>query len=279
MADAPILQSLEDPADLRALPADKLPALAAAGQSASRLAALAGQFAGRRLDEEREVARLLAESCRLDPSGYADLDPAPLRRVPDHAGRAALARLILAIGGGGYAPPPEKTARVLDWLRGGEGRQSMTLGRCRFSRRVDGVSVCRESRGLPEFVSVRPGTRLVWDRRFEMTFATGAPGDPLWRDLRLGALGRDGWAEVVGEEPELRKARIPYAARLVLPAVRDSEGVIEVPHLDFRRHESASREAIVKAADFAPRNTLSGSGFCLARPVSSTISSGVVETA
>jgi tRNA(Ile)-lysidine synthase len=256
-----------------------LPALTLAGYPAGRLAGLVEGFARRRIDEERKVAGLLAASCRLDPAGYADLDAVPWRRVTGNLGGAALARIILAIGGGSYAPRPEKIAKVLAWLRDDMAGPPITLGRCRFARRIDRITVCRESRGLPEPVAARPAARIRWDRRFDVVFATASGKAARWPGLSLGALGRDGWAEIVGQRPELREVQIPFAARLVLPAIRDSEGVLKVPHLGFSRPGAAVPADVVRRADFAPWNTLSGVGFCLAHEVSSIISSGVVEPA
>ena len=257
---------------------DWLPALAFAGCPPRRLAALAADFAETRVKVERRAASLIATSCRVDPAGYALLDAGPWENASDAAASLALARLILTLGGGIYAPRPDKTGKVLERLRSGTGEISSTLGRCRFVGRGGSVLVCRESRGLPVCSNLRPGERVVWDRRFVIRFA-GRSGGTLPDDFSLSALGRGGWGEVVAERPELRAARIPYAVRVVLPAIRDSQGVLEVPHLGYRRPGTESRGAIVANARFAPLNTFSGNGFCLARAVSSTISSGVVDLA
>lgn len=257
---------------------DWLPALNFAGYPPSRLAALAAGFAERRLEIEREATGLIAESCRLDPAGYARLDTGAWASASGEAAKLALDRIILTVGGGVYPPRPEKAGKILDVLRGGTGAASSTLGRCRFLRHGGMVLICRESRGLPVSTGLLPGGRVLWDRRFAVRLADEA-GDAIRNGVSVSALGREGWAEVVAERPELRSTRLPYAARIVLPAIRDSQGVLEVPHLGFRRPGTKAREPVVADVGFAPANTLSGNGFCLAWAVSSTISSGVAELA
>ena len=257
---------------------DWLPALAFAGYPPHRLTALAAGFAETRVEVERRAASLIAAGCRVDPAGYALLDAEPWANAPDEVASLALARLILTLGGGVYAPRQDKIGKILERLRSGAGEVSSTLGRCRFAGRGGSVLVCRESRDLPVCSDLRPRDRVVWDRRFVIRFAGGV-GGTIPGDFSVSALGRGGWVEVVAERPELRAARIPYAVRVVLPAIRDSRGVLEVPHLGYRRPGTESREPVVVNARFAPLNTLSGNGFCLAWAVSSTISSGVVELA
>jgi len=251
-----------------------LPALSAAGHSPPALARTAGAFGRRRRDGERRIAALLARACALYPAGYARLDAKEIVAAPPAVAAGAVARVLVAVGGVAYAPAARKLEALMGWFGRADGAPSATLSRCRCQRRGDEVVVCREGRRLPPPVPIAPGERGVWDGRFDVD-ARGGRGEGNRQDgVWLSALGRDGWAEIVAVEAELRDTPIPYAARLTLPALRDAEGVVAVPHLEFRRLRDPEPACFTVTIRFSPRNSLSGAGFCLAPIVSSTISVG-----
>jgi len=251
-----------------------LPGLSSKGISPDRIGMEAAGYARRRIEGEAETARLLAATCRVFPAGYARIFTGSWGEVPDPAAMRGLARLTQTIGGGDYAPNREKLGAVLAWMRKDGGPPSATLGGCRFRRRGNEVIVLRESRRLPKPVRVVPHRRLVWDRRFNIVLSESVPDGAV-----LGPLGRAGWNEAVSLAPELRGSPIPHPARLVLPALFDAAGIRDIPILNFHRPENKSGLSAFRSAFFNPRNSLSGTGFCLADGVSSTISSSVMEAA
>ena len=192
---------LDDPANadpryervrLRAL----VPAL-----GAERLAA-AAETAGRaRAALDAAAASLVARAARLDPAGWALLDPAEFRREP--AGPRALRLLLHAIGGDAYAPAPARVEALLAEL----GDRGRTLAHCRTLPWRGGVLVCREARGLPAPAAVAPGRRTRWDR-FVAELGADAP-----RGLEIGPLGADGDAEWA-----------PPPVRASLPSLRRPDG-------------------------------------------------------
>lgn len=273
---------IEDPSNgdqrfRRVLVRSWLPALAGVGYPAARIAEMAAVFGERRAARERVVAGRLAAACHIDPAGFAVMDLPSWRAGDGDIAAAALARILLVVGGGRYAPSPAAVAERVHDLREPSGKTAFTLARCRVIRRNATATVVRESRNLPVPTPVAPGLRLHWDGRYDIAFAGPRSQDRNSDDLWLAPLGRDGWAEAVAMAPDLRDTRIPYTARLTLPAVRDAKGILEIPYLGFRREDGTGAASVVKSCDFAPRNSLSGIGFCLARPVSSTISSSMVE--
>lgn len=250
-----------------------LPALAQAGCGAAHLKGLAETFAAGRAESEAQIAALLARACSLLPTGHATLDRAALAAAPASTTRDALSRVLRTVGGGAYPAARDKVEAVRSWMDGGAGPSSVTLGRCRCLRRSDDILVCRENRHLPAPVAIRPGERIFWDERFDIEIGDAAAGvgTALQGDPMLVPLGREGWAEVLDAAPDRRRSAIPYPARLTLPAVRDSAGIVDVPHLGYRRSREAGMPSMFKKIIFSPRNSLSGVGFCLASRVSRTI--------
>ncbi|MCG8693637.1 MAG: hypothetical protein MI806_20725, partial [Minwuiales bacterium] len=162
---------------------------------------------------------------------FAWLDPRPLAAAPAEVGLRALARLLMTVGGREYTPRLERLERLHERISGGLERGA-TLGVCRLVPRRGQILVVREAAGM-DTCPVRPGARLLWDGRFEITVR--ARGRGTRSDLTLGPLGRDGWAEVCAAVPELRRSPIPAPARPALPSLRDAAGVAAVPHLAYRR--------------------------------------------
>src|SRR5690606_10598418 len=120
-----------------------------------RVRALAAALGPERLAAAAETARLardaldaaaealIARAARVDPAGWATLEPEAFRADP--AGPRALRLLRHAIGGGAYAPAPARTASLLPDL----GRRGRTLGHCRIAPWRGGALICREARDLP----------------------------------------------------------------------------------------------------------------------------------
>jgi tRNA(Ile)-lysidine synthase len=234
------------------------PELEARGLTAARLAATAAHLGRARAALERSVASLLAGAVTLDPSGYAWLAPEPLAGADAETGQRALARVLTAVGGGRYAPRLERLSRLYDRLSGGLGRGA-TLGGCRVLPRRGRLLIVREPAAAAA-VTVTPGLHLQWDGRFEVTLARDA--GCAQGALVLGPLGEAGWAGISGGvEPACAEA-IPAAARTGLPALSDRRGLLEVPHLGYRR--VPDHGALLKKCRFAPECALTGPRFTVA---------------
>jgi len=257
--------SNRDPAFARVRARQWLAALAWAGCGEARLGGLAEAFAARRIDGESRIARLLARACSLSPAGYVMLDPAPVAAAARPTALGALSRVLATVGGGAYPASRAKVEALLSWMADAAGPVSATLARCRCLRRQRDIVVCRESRHLPAPLAVAAGRPMLWDGRFAIEIGDAAEMPT------LGALGGEGWAEVVAVAPDLRRTVIPHPARLCLPALRDSTGIVEVPFLGYRRPSEAPTDRLFAKIVFSPRNSLSSVGFCLASRVSSTI--------
>ena len=118
-------------------------------------------------------------------------------------------------------------------------------------------------------VPVVAGGTLRWDGRFvvELGKAEKAAGEGRGRggkavsDAVLDALGGDGWAEIAGVRPELRSTPIPPPVRPTLPALKDANGVLSVPHLGYRRRSGGAGNLWISGISCAPAQPLAGASF------------------
>jgi len=223
--------------------------LAQAPSGAAQAAAIAsaadelGRFRAR---QERAIADLLARTVSVMPEGSARLDPAPVAAASAEIGWRALAALLATIGGLGYPPRGEAVRKLHADLCAGCLGRGRTLARCRLV--PDGAHwlIVREARGV-EALPPRNGTSIAaWDGRFAIKVKSAAPGGT------IAPLGAAGWAELVAAQPALRATRIPYPARLALPALRDRKGIAAVPSLGYRRPGRPEKTLIAALAPLRP---------------------------
>jgi len=255
--------SNEDLAYARVRIRKALPALAREGLTAARLADTAARLGRARAALEAATVELLAAGAVLSPAGYGVVDAERLAAAPAETGLRALARLLVTVGGGVYGPRLERLERLYGALcrhgRGGAADRGRTLAGCRIlpAPRVLGAGtrllICREPAAIAEPAALDRGPRVHWDGRYLV--AAG----PRCRGLNIGRLGRAGWAELVRAAPELRKTRIPGAVRPSLPAIRDRNGLVAVPHLGYLRERIEGRA--VPAVRLAPHHALGGARY------------------
>ena len=98
-----------------------------------------------------------------------------------------LSAVTAAIGGAAYPPRRERVARLREVL-GAAARRGHTLGGCRFVRWRERILVLRELASAAPPVRLRPGERIVWDRRFEV-MTPPADAQPVYD--RISGLGRE----------------------------------------------------------------------------------------
>ncbi len=202
-----------------------------------------------RIARERDLAVLLVQAVALDAAGFARVDLAALSAAPFELACAALARVALTVGGGEYAPRTARVEGTLGKLLGADPR-ARTLGHCRLVPGKDGrLVVARETAGLAAPVELVEGVKVHWDGRFEAKLVRSRSG------LVLGALGAAGWAGLPRETRLAAAGGVPPAARASLPALRDLDGVVAVPHLFYGRMRYPLDTVEVR---FRPRHALAG---------------------
>ena len=159
-----------------------------------------------RADEDRGLARLMAERARPHPLGFVRFDLGGLDRLP----ALAVERLVLVVSGRTLPPRRERMAHLIDRLSSGDA--AATLGGCLLRRRGGELLVVREPRAAAEIVELEPGQTHRWDGRFDITLSARAGPATLRR------LGADGRTALDG--PSRQRARsVPAAAQQSLPSL------------------------------------------------------------
>jgi tRNA(Ile)-lysidine synthase len=245
--------SNQNPAFARVRMRAALPLLDTLGLPAARQAEAAGALAGPRAALEQAVAEVLGGAVSLHPAGFAWVEPRRLLEAPEEVSRRALGRILLAVGGGAYLPRGERLQALHRRLvEAGAAGVAATLARCRLLPKRGRLLVCRETRD-GERRAIAPGERFLWDGRFSVSRAVEDKSG----ELQIAPLGCAGWTEVRKRAPEVKRSPLPAPVRPSLPALRDAEGVVAVPHLGYARNPRKSCVNIL----FRPANSLSGAGF------------------
>jgi len=172
-----------------------------------------------------------------------------------------LARCLMAIGGGTYAPRLERLARLHGRIADSRLGGGATLSGCRIARHRDRLVVCRELSAAEPPRSLPAGEAVVWDSRFAVTLSVRK--GPRGR-FQVAALGEEGYRAILAQQPDLRGHPIPAVIRPVLPALwaagKGRKGPLAVPHLDYRPRNSQVSVSI----DFVPIHALAASRFTVA---------------
>lgn len=228
--------------------------LAAEGLTHERLAATAARMGRARVALDASIAALLARGVILFAEGYAVVHLAAFETAPDEVALRGLARVVTTVSGRDYPPRLERIERLFQALfrPGADLDAGRTLGGCRVIPRGAQALVCREPAAAGQ-VSAAAGS-LVWDGRFRVVI----DGDT---GCELRRLGRQGWADVVADRPDLRATHVPSAVRPSLPSFWHLDVVVAVPHLSYVREDSGGRLSSVREVSFAPSRPLTGSRF------------------
>ena len=186
------------------------------------------------------------------------LDRAALADAPVDLSRRALERVVGCVGGRRYAPRRTRLAPLLDALRGSGAFAPRTLGGCIVRPAGDFVLVAREAAAIRETAPIVPGAETLWDGRFRVAFAPRAEGRA---PLLLRALGAAGWRTV-------RRAldtppAMPDSVCRSLPALCDDAGVLEAPHLGYRRAGAETAPPVIARIAFAPHRPLAATEFAV----------------
>jgi tRNA(Ile)-lysidine synthase len=244
---------------LRAL----LPLLAAEGLTAERLAATAARLGQARAALAESCAALLAQAVEGDDAGFAYVNLPAFAAAPREVALRALARLLMAFGGQDYTPRYERLCRLADDLFAGL-RGGRTLAGCRILPQGTGQAlILREARDVAPALALGRAP-VTWDGRF--TFALGRRQRGA---LTVGALGDSDARALRAGQPPWELGALPPLALPMLPAVRDAQGLLAVPHLGWRRAAGPSRkrQAVGAVDDYLVTGPLvklrNGAGFTL----------------
>lgn len=231
-------------------------ALRREGLTAPRLARTARRAGHDRAALERACGDALAGCVAPHPAGFFQLDWARWRDLPEAISRRVLIRLLANAGAREFGPRLARVERLCAALLGAYPRHAATLGGCRIVPYRGGILICREPGAARDIVTLGPGAARLWDRRFHVSLARGAE----YRgDCSVGRLGSEGISRLRRQMADqgAALARIPAPARPALPAFRDLDGVLAVPHLNYTRLTVPRRFAAV----FCPVGSVGGGVF------------------
>ncbi|HLJ22084.1 MAG TPA: tRNA lysidine(34) synthetase TilS, partial [Stellaceae bacterium] len=196
--------------------------LATEGLSAKRVAVTLRHLGRARQALETAAAGLLARAVTVHPAGLARLDAAALKRAEAELGLRVLAAVLATMGGADYPPRLERLERLYRALCDDGLDRGRTLGGCLLVPHGTSVLVCREAAEIAEPAALAPGRAVLWDGRFRVLAAKTCP-----EGVTVGGLGQDRGA--LSPDALRRLRALPGAVRPSLPALRDSEGLAEVP--------------------------------------------------
>ncbi len=225
------------------------------GLTARRLADTVLRLGRARSALDHSVANLLARSVMLHPAGFAQVNPNALLAAPDEVSMRALSRCLTTVSGGRYGQRLAKLEGLHQRLRCGL-RRATTSGGCRVIPWKGTLLIVREaSRAAP--VTLPQQGRFQWDGRY-MVALRRVPG----ASFRLGSLGAQGWRQGRASCPGGRSAAVPAPVRATLPALWDSFGLAQVPHLGFIRPGFTNSPLI--RINFSPQRALTVADFTVA---------------
>lgn len=264
-AAARSLEPVSDPSNLdrryaRVRMRERLRLLEAHGVSAAAIAGTARIFGQMRAARERETAALADEIAVLHSEGYATIARAGLASADIEIAGRLVSAVLISVGGLDYGPRRARLDRLMADIRENRDFRPRTLGNCVIHVRGADIQIRREHRTVGDDSLLAPGQQILWDGRFEIGFSD-APG-LCAAGYRLGALGEDGWRQIVARsgDEDLRAYRgIPGPVRYALPAIRHDEKVVEVPQLGYQSRQGV--EKIVETCRFQPRSPLNGHPF------------------
>ncbi|MEJ0062159.1 MAG: tRNA lysidine(34) synthetase TilS [Alphaproteobacteria bacterium] len=218
-------------------------ALAAEGMDAERLADLAGRAALASDALAEYTARLLARAARFDAAGYAELNIEETLKEPEEIRTRALGEILQIIGGAAYPPRHHAMMDVSRALQAGD-MPRRTLHGCEIALADGSCRIIREFSAIRDRNPVKPGETVLWDHRFRVGLAAGAPDG-----LIVAPLGLLDHEKLDSIAPGLRK-KIPMGrVRAAHPALWRGAELWAVPGW----HEYTVIETAL-AGGFACRN-------------------------
>jgi tRNA(Ile)-lysidine synthase len=252
--------SNRDPRFARTRLRSVLPDLAAVGLSRSVLLGAAARMSAARSLLQEAVVELLANSCRVHPTGFAQIERTAVAAAPIEVAVKALARLVTVIGGSARECRAESARRAYERLFR-TGLAVTTLGRCLLLTRGHHLLIYRESRNLPLPCALHPGDTLLWDGRFRLS-AFVPDGIPV--RLHVRPAGKGDLRMLCSNSPKPTGGLPPPLVRRTLPVLCDEWGVAVAPHFDYARDDLAAAQPMVVKAVWRPRQSVTGAGYFLA---------------
>jgi tRNA(Ile)-lysidine synthase len=226
---------------------------AAGGLTIDGAALAVGTMQQQKAAEEALVVRFLSRHAFIDPAGFGSFDRRAFCRLGEDIAWRSLARMVMVLGGRVYPPRSKRLAKVVAAIRS-QTLGGWTLSGCLFEAAAQEISVFREAATCVDEVILDPSAgEVFWDRRFRVA---SPPGDHSFSgQFMIKKLGYAGWCAAVAQDSSLRENKIPFRAKLSLPAVFQGDRLLAVPHLGFTACGSPGRVNFI--SQFDPARSLS----------------------
>ncbi|NVJ98981.1 MAG: tRNA lysidine(34) synthetase TilS [Alphaproteobacteria bacterium] len=194
------------------------------GFRVERLAETAARLRRSRDALEFYEAEWLSRFVNMTSEGHVEFNISAFEKAPEEIVLRGVATCCRFVSGQRYVPRMEKLERARLAMASPDF-SGQTLYGTQFMAVGDGnILMFRELASTEGLMPVKDGAS--WDKRFEISASGDIAG------LEVGALGLEGWSEAVKLWPELRDSDMPFAARLVLPAIFHDGKVCAIPHLN-----------------------------------------------
>jgi tRNA(Ile)-lysidine synthase len=177
---------------------------------------------------ETMVAKDFAETAEIKPEGYAIISRKKFLNLHSEAAYRILAKLIKNIGGDYYKPRFEKLEKLYAQILSNPSLSGVTLGGCNIYSYKNNLNIIREISAVEANINIEQFCEIIWDNRFKCQLA-----DTQFSDLKIGALGQNGLKQVLEKTPDLPLGVLPKKIIYTLPALRNLEKILAVPHICY----------------------------------------------
>ena len=251
--------SNDDPAFDRTHIRRKLAQLPQRRQEVAHIADMASEYAVARAEADEATAAMLSQATQIDPAGFCWLDHRRFLEAPASVGVRGLMQIILAVGGNKYGPRRDSLLTLYETLRQNQLTGGRTLGGCYIAPCGHAILLCREPCASEHVLDMLPGQCLVWDHRFQVTLLGRHSSSG--HKFMVRRLGEHGWCIVKRESARINERKLPLFVRYSLPALWDLDGLVAVPHLNYRGDAYVGGTDLGFAARFRPRRAFAGPAF------------------
>ncbi|MDR3325792.1 MAG: tRNA lysidine(34) synthetase TilS [Rhodospirillaceae bacterium] len=191
---------------------------------------------------------VMVRAVMLDDRGFALINMKVIKEIPDDIALRLLTRLCRTISGKIYPSRMERLERLFSELRVGI-KCRRTFAGCIFVPKSTGLLVYREPSRVESNLFVQAGERILWDCRFTLYLSGQGSG-------HISGLGHSGWLSI---RSKLRNPKIPLEIVASLPTLIDHYGILNVPHLGYKRVNES--ELKIEQVHFTPKIPLTRINF------------------
>ena len=225
----------------------------------AQISELADEYACERTKTDVEAARLLGSALQIHPAGFCVIDKSSFKKVSVKVGRRCLTQILICISGNEYGPRKKSVSLLYEKIRENEQLNGRTLGGCCIKEHRDELLFCREPKAASQRLAISSGQAKYWDHRFMVTLEFPFLMSKYAYEVRQ--LGETGWVDVKQWLKGSFAQELPLVVKYSLPALWDLDGLVWVPHLNYKRSNQSGSDSMVFLTQFRPRQALAATAF------------------